>query len=103
MQPLQSVNCHDSRAHDHERHGPFTRLVRGMVGMVLFGFIWVQLVWFMVCNRCEACVHGSWFGYRWDACEHWSFVATGVTPVSLRPLITVGNLGAWSCLDIVKV
>jgi hypothetical protein len=29
------------------------------------------------------------------------FVATGVTPVSLRPLITVGNLGAWSCLDIV--
>jgi hypothetical protein len=69
VQPLQSVNCHDSRAHDHERHGPFTRLVRGMVGMVLFGFIWVQLVWFMVCNRCEACVHGSWFGYRWDACE----------------------------------
>jgi hypothetical protein len=29
------------------------------------------------------------------------FVATGVTPVSLRPLITVGNPGAWSCLDIV--
>jgi hypothetical protein len=24
-----------------------------------------------------------------------------VTPVSLRPLITVGNLGARSCLDIV--
>jgi hypothetical protein len=24
-----------------------------------------------------------------------------VTPVSLRPLITVGNLGAWSFLDIV--
>jgi hypothetical protein len=41
------------------------------------------------------------FGYRWDACEHWSVFATGVTPVSLRPLITVGNLGAWSCLDIV--
>jgi hypothetical protein len=31
------------------------------------------------------------------------FVATGVTPVSLRPLITVGNPGAWSCLDIVEV
>jgi hypothetical protein len=31
------------------------------------------------------------FGYRWDACEHWSFMATGVTPVSLRPLITVGK------------
>jgi hypothetical protein len=41
------------------------------------------------------------FGYRWDACERWSFVATGVTPLSLRPLITVGNLGVWSCLDIV--
>jgi hypothetical protein len=29
------------------------------------------------------------------------FLASGVTPVSLSPLITVGNLGAWSCLDIV--
>jgi hypothetical protein len=29
------------------------------------------------------------------------FVATGVTPVSLRPLITMGNLGAWSCLAVV--
>jgi hypothetical protein len=29
------------------------------------------------------------------------FVATCVTPVSLRLLITMGNLGAWSCLDIV--
>jgi hypothetical protein len=27
VQPLQSVNYHDSRAHDHERYGPFTRLV----------------------------------------------------------------------------
>jgi hypothetical protein len=27
VQPLQSVNCHDSRAHGHERHGSFTRLV----------------------------------------------------------------------------
>jgi hypothetical protein len=32
VQPLQSVNCHDSRAHDHEQHGPFTRLV---------GIVWV--------------------------------------------------------------
>jgi hypothetical protein len=30
VQPLQSVNYHDSHAHGHERHGPFTRLV-GMV------------------------------------------------------------------------
>jgi hypothetical protein len=41
------------------------------------------------------------FGYRWDAYERLSFFATVVTPVSLRPLITVGNLDAWSCLDIV--
>jgi hypothetical protein len=27
VQPLQSVNCHDSHAHGHERQGPFTRLV----------------------------------------------------------------------------
>jgi hypothetical protein len=43
----------------------------------------------------------AYFGYRWDAYERWSFVATGVTPMSLRPLITVGNLGVWSCLVIV--
>jgi hypothetical protein len=41
------------------------------------------------------------FGYRWDAYERCSALATGVTPGSLRPLITVGNLGVWSCLDIV--
>jgi hypothetical protein len=27
VHPLQSVNYHDSCAHGHERHGPFTRLV----------------------------------------------------------------------------
>jgi hypothetical protein len=27
----------------------------------------------------------AWFGYRWDACECWSVLASGVTPVSLRP------------------
>jgi hypothetical protein len=37
VQPLQSVNCHDSRAHGHERHRPFTRLVGILVGMV-----WVE-------------------------------------------------------------
>jgi hypothetical protein len=45
----------------------------------------------------------AWFGYRWDAYDRWSVVATGVTPMSLRPLITMGNLGAWSCLDIIWV
>jgi hypothetical protein len=31
------------------------------------------------------------------------FVAIGVTPVSLRPLITMGNPGVWSCLVAVQV
>jgi hypothetical protein len=31
------------------------------------------------------------------------FVAIDVTPVSLRPLITVGNPGAWSCFVVVLV
>jgi hypothetical protein len=43
----------------------------------------------------------AYFGYKWDAYERWSFVATGVTPMSFMPLITVGNLGVWSCLDII--
>jgi hypothetical protein len=41
------------------------------------------------------------FWLQGDAYQHWSFVVTGVTPVSLRPLITVGNLGVRSCLGIV--
>jgi hypothetical protein len=43
----------------------------------------------------------AWFGYRWDACERWSILVTGVTRVRLWPLITMGNLVAWSCLDVV--
>jgi hypothetical protein len=46
-------------------------------------------------------VHGSWFGYRWNAYERGMVLATCVTPVSLWLLITMGNLGAWSCLDMV--
>jgi hypothetical protein len=46
VQPLQSVNCHDSLAHSHERHGPFTRLV---------GFGWVGCVGF------ESSRSGSWY------------------------------------------
>jgi hypothetical protein len=41
------------------------------------------------------------FGYRGETCELCLVLATGVTPVSLRPLITVGNLGEWLCMDIV--
>jgi hypothetical protein len=37
VQPLQSVNYHDSCAHGHEQHGPFTRLVGNLVGMVWDG------------------------------------------------------------------
>jgi hypothetical protein len=40
VQPLQSVNYHDSRDHGHERHGRFTRLVGILVGMV-----WVESSW----------------------------------------------------------
>jgi hypothetical protein len=40
------------------------------------------MVWFMVCNRCEVCVHGSWFGHRGETCELCSVLAIGVRPVS---------------------
>jgi hypothetical protein len=33
VRPMQSVNCHDSRAHGHKRHGPFTRLVGILVSV----------------------------------------------------------------------
>jgi hypothetical protein len=56
---------------------------------------------FVVCSRCDACVHGFWFGYRWNACECGKILATGVTPVSLWPLVTEGNLGVWSYLDVI--
>jgi hypothetical protein len=55
VQPLQTINCHDSRARGHERHGPFTRLV---------AFGWVGSIGF----EC------SWFG---------SWYAAGVKPVCI--------------------
>jgi hypothetical protein len=64
-----------------------------MVGLSL-------VVGLMSCSRCEARGHSSLFGYRWDACERWSVLATGVTPMSLWPLITMGNLGASPFLDV---
>jgi hypothetical protein len=68
-----------------------------MVGWFQFELGLVGLVHGMqqVRNLC------AYFSYRWDACECWSFLDTSVTLVSLGPLITVGNLGVWSCLDIV--
>jgi hypothetical protein len=61
VQPLQSVNCHDSRAHGLERHGPFTWLVEVWLVWICRVF-WVQFIWFVVCSRCEACVHGLAIG-----------------------------------------
>jgi hypothetical protein len=97
VQPLQSVNCHYSRAHGRERQGPFTRL-DGIFGWDLwFGLDLVDLV--MVCSRWEAWVHILATSGMPVSVDH--FVATGVTPVSLRHLIIMGNIGAWPCLDIV--
>jgi hypothetical protein len=67
-QPLQSVNYHDSHAHGHEQHGPFTRLVEiWLVGTVQVGNSWSGS-WYAAGVK-PVCM----FGYRWDACEHWSF------------------------------
>jgi hypothetical protein len=63
VQPLQTVNYHDMRAHGHERHGPFTRLVG------------VWLVWV------RSSTGFVWFGYRGETCELCSVLATGVSPV----------------------
>jgi hypothetical protein len=84
VQPLQSVNCHDSRAHSHERHGPFTRLVRVWLGwfwLGLSGSSWFGL-WYAAGGNPVCMVFGlatggmpvssTSFGYRWDAYEHWS-------------------------------
>jgi hypothetical protein len=70
----------------------------GLFGLDLSGFLGLVR---LVCGMQQVqslCVR---FGYRWDAYERWSVLASGVTSGSLRPLITVGNLGAWSCSDIV--
>jgi hypothetical protein len=82
VQPLQSVNCHDSCAHGHEWHGPFTQLV----GLWWFGSGWVTgSSWFglwyvagtkpvcMVLGLATSGMHMSSieFVYRSDACERW--------------------------------
>jgi hypothetical protein len=68
MQYLQSVNYHDSLAHGHERHRPFTRLVGiWLVGMVRIGSSRPGS-WYIAGAK-PMCM----FDYRWDACECWSF------------------------------
>jgi hypothetical protein len=78
VQPLQSVNCHDSRAHSHERHGPLTRLVGfcwfgsgRVLGLESFGYRG---------ETCELCLDSS--GYRGETCELCLVLTTGVRPVS---------------------
>jgi hypothetical protein len=85
VQPLQSVNCHDSCAHGHEQHGPFTRLVGVWLVWFRLGLPWS--CWFglwyavgvkpvcMVLVLATGGMHVSsvGFGYRWDACELCSF------------------------------
>jgi hypothetical protein len=39
VQPLQSVNCHDSRAHGHERHGSSRQLVGVWLGLFRLGLV----------------------------------------------------------------
>jgi hypothetical protein len=88
VQPLQSVNCHDSRAHGLERHGPFTRLV----GYGCFGSGQV-LGLDGYCYRgetCELCLvlatgvrpmSSVWFGYRGETCKPVALGYSGVTKV----------------------
>jgi hypothetical protein len=52
-------------------------------------------------QQVEACGHSLGFGYKGETCEPQSVLATGVRTMSLWPLITVSNIGAWLCLDVV--
>jgi hypothetical protein len=68
VQPLQSINYHDSRFHDLERHGPFTRLVEyGWVGSVGF----------------ESSCFGSWYAAGAKLVCMVLGLATGGMPMSM--------------------
>jgi hypothetical protein len=69
VQPLQSVNCHDSHAHGHERHGPFTQLVGEWLGWFWIALLWTN--WF-----------GSWYAAGVKPVCIFLVLATGVRPVS---------------------
>jgi hypothetical protein len=70
----------------------------GLVGLDLLGFLGPVVLVRSVQQVRSLCAR---FGYRWDPCECWSVLAIDVTHGSLRPLITVGNLGAWLCLVVI--
>jgi hypothetical protein len=69
MQSLQSVNYHDSRAYSHKRHGPFTRLVGILVGILVLVGSSRSVLW------CAAGVKPECI-----------FLATGGMPVSVDHL-----------------
>jgi hypothetical protein len=69
VQPLQSVNCHDSSAHGHERHRPFTPLVG---------------IWWDGSGRVTG---SSWFG---------SWNAAGEKPVCMVLGLAIGGMSASS-------
>jgi hypothetical protein len=73
VQPLQSVNCHDSRAHGRERYGPFTRLVGVWLGWFGLGLSWSS--WYAAGAKPVCIVIG---------------LATGGIPVSPVGLATCG-------------
>jgi hypothetical protein len=99
VQPLQSVNCHDSHAHGHEQHGPITRLVGyGWVGSIGFQFS-CGGSWHAAGAKPVCMVLG--FATCWMPVCVIKFLAIGVTLVSLWPSIIVCNLGSSSCLDVV--
>jgi hypothetical protein len=110
VQPLQSVNYHDSHVQGHEQHGPFTRLVGVWLGWFWLGLLWsswfgswyaagAKLVCMVLCSgyrgetyelysvlatRVRPVSFGH-FGYRGETCELYSVLATGVRPVSWWP------------------
>jgi hypothetical protein len=79
VQPMHSVNCHDSHAHGHERHGPFTQLV----GYGWFGSSRV-LGLFGLATRVRP-VSSVWFGYMGETCELCLVLAIGVRLMSWWP------------------
>jgi hypothetical protein len=78
VQPLQSVNYHDSHAHGHERHGSFTRLV----GYGWFGSGQVLGLDGFFCYRGLTCELYLFFCYRGETCELCLIWLQGVRPVS---------------------
>jgi hypothetical protein len=81
VQPLQSVNCYDSRVHGHERYGSFTRLVGFCwVGSIGFECVWFNL-WYAAGAKPVCMVLGLATGGMPMSIGR--FLAIGVTPVSL--------------------